>query len=868
MSIPYTHDAIQNVIQAMHQSESPRQAAEALVAWAEEACAPLLIGLIDSRTTGIDLVTSPQYTPDSAIVQWMYSVRNWMEWQQWPSPRRLDSDNPIKNMTDYGPALLIPLRYENDLYGLAWLDARSQPDCMNEILSTPLVLLTNLLAARFHYLKVNNGWNTVLADVQGSGQAITHQTSREDLFDLLYRELQLHFDPTSFYIGLMNFKTNMLDVVLAVEDGVQLELRSMALCGLGQAVITHGTPLLFRNLHEEVERLQSLQIEWCDDTFGQYTRAWLGVPLINRKQQVFGLISVHNTIPNHFTPKDLTLMLLIATQVAQALETIDLLQSEQERRRVAMTLMDVGQVVNSTLHYEDVLERILEQLHRLLPFDNASILLPAPGVTDGTRMIVSATHGQYPELKGLEYHFGTNSLMLRSFLSQQPLIVGDVQSNPGWNKNSGTPVATRTRAWMGVPMLTQDRAIGMITLDNYTANAYSEQDASMAFAIARQAAIAVENARLHAEMEKHLDMLEQRTHRLASMHSMATVVGATLDRDTVLNTTAELLTDMFKIDHCGIVLFNEADHYAYLVSEYPATGNLGLQINIEGNPIFEELVNSVRPVAVHSDDKSKVMDDSSWSAMERVRARSTLMAPLVARGKLIGSIGLDSMRSRREFTAEEQETFMTIARQVALATSNADLYEQALASNQLKNEFLANMSHELRTPLNAIIGYSEMLLSEIYGELNAKQRDRLTRVHVGGKHLLDLINEILDLSKIEAGQMQLDLMPLSISDIVQDAASTVMPRAQAAGLAIKTDIQANLPKIQADPQRVRQIITNLLDNAAKFTEQGTITVSVLSSLIHSGQTISGRVPPPRLNVPDGEWLQIVVSDTGIGISKE
>src|SRR5262249_5554090 len=151
-----------------------------------------------------------------------------------------------------------------------------------------------------------------------------------------------------------------------------------------------------------------------------------------------------------------------------------------------------------------------------------------------------------------------------------------------------------------------------------------------------------------------------------------------------------------------------------------------------------------------------------------------------------------------------------LARQAGIAVENARLYEQTMEANRLKNDFLANMSHELRTPLNAIIGYSELLLSQIYGELNAKQYDRVARVVSGGKHLLEMINGVLDLSRIEAGEMNLTLAPLSFDEVVYDAMTDITPQVEAKNLKLTVNLQPSLPPIQADAQRVRQIVTNLL----------------------------------------------------------
>jgi signal transduction histidine kinase/CheY-like chemotaxis protein len=241
---------------------------------------------------------------------------------------------------------------------------------------------------------------------------------------------------------------------------------------------------------------------------------------------------------------------------------------------------------------------------------------------------------------------------------------------------------------------------------------------------------------------------------------------------------------------------------------------------------------------------------------------------LIARDRLIGSIGLDSLTRLRTFAEGERETAVSIASHVALAIDNAALYEQAVIANRLKSEFLANMSHELRTPLNAIIGFSEVLLSEIYGQLNEVQKDRILRVNSGGKHLLNLINDVLDLSKIEAGQMELDLIPVFITDLLHDLILDFTPRVQEKQLTLQMDAPETLPRIHVDAQRTRQILTNLLDNAIKFTHAGGITIKAYSARSVEGKLAGRPASPPRFDLPNGTWMGIAVQDTGIGIRPE
>jgi signal transduction histidine kinase len=207
------------------------------------------------------------------------------------------------------------------------------------------------------------------------------------------------------------------------------------------------------------------------------------------------------------------------------------------------------------------------------------------------------------------------------------------------------------------------------------------------------------------------------------------------------------------------------------------------------------------------------------------------------------------------FSAKDLELLKTFAGQAVIAIQNARLFReiqdksrQLEIANQHKSEFLANMSHELRTPLNAIIGFSEVLIERMFGELNDKQDDYLKDIHTSGKHLLSLINDILDLSKIEAGRMELDIDAFDVPAAIGNALTLVRERAQRHGIALGQEVAAEVGEIRADERKFKQILLNLLTNAVKFTPDG------------------GRVDV-RAALRDGV-LAVAVADTGIGIAPE
>ena len=240
--------------------------------------------------------------------------------------------------------------------------------------------------------------------------------------------------------------------------------------------------------------------------------------------------------------------------------------------------------------------------------------------------------------------------------------------------------------------------------------------------------------------------------------------------------------------------------------------------------------------------------------MLRTGYRAILAVPLLRDERLIGALVM-GRKIAGEFTSGVIELLTTFANQSALAIQNARLFRELAyksrhleVASQHKSEFLANMSHELRTPLNAIIGFSEVLTDRMFGELNEKQDQYLKDIYASGTHLLSLINDILDLSKIEAGRMELESTEFHLPTAIENALTLVRERAGRRSLSLQTNIDDRLGQIQADERKVRQVVLNLLSNAIKFTPEG-------------GRIEVGAVPK------DG-FVEVSVSDTGTGIAPE
>jgi len=313
------------------------------------------------------------------------------------------------------------------------------------------------------------------------------------------------------------------------------------------------------------------------------------------------------------------------------------------------------------------------------------------------------------------------------------------------------------------------------------------------------------------------------------------VVGVT-DRERIFAESLNRLVALVKADAAAIVLRDGTGH-----DLTPATA-----VNIEPETamaIASEVLNT----------KTGDPDVVQRSEIPEGTLKSAAHVPLATRGAITGLLSV-YFKGEAEITESEARTLRTVARLVSVAKENADLVGElrdnnfALErANRLKSEFLANVSHELRTPMNAIIGYSKLMLDGLDGELNAQQEADLQRVTTAADNLLSLINGLLDLSKIEAGRMELTVEEVDVRPIVEDVVALVRPQSDAKEIEVRTTIPAELPAILADRARFRQVLVNLMSNAVKFTDKGAVTVSATTG--------------------DG-WVTMSVSDTGIGISPE
>jgi GAF domain-containing protein/anti-sigma regulatory factor (Ser/Thr protein kinase) len=589
-------------------------------------------------------------------------------------------------------------------------------------------------------------------------------------------------------------------------------------------------------------------------------RTCLAVPLM-RDGEAIGCLLLRRMQIQPFTEKQIALLQTFADQAVIAINNTRLFEEVQARTRELQArsaeltealeqqtaMSEVLRVISgSPTELQPVLDALVKSVSRLCGVDDVSIFR-----LEGDGLPVAAHYGPIHQPIGFVTPVVRGTVSGRCVLERRPVQLADLQSETvAFPEGSAIAREFGHRTIVAVPLLREGLPLGAIVLRRTRVEPFTHKQIELVTTFADQAVIAIENTRLFEEVQSRTRELARSVAELKALSEISQAVNASLDLETVLSTILAHACQMSDSGGGAIYVFDETKDEYVLEAGHHMSDELIAAVRAQrlrrGTPVVGECVEKCATVQVP--DLELAGSYSLFDVLRRGGIKALLAVPLLHRDKAIGALLMRRM-STGPFAPETVLLLQNFATQSSLAIYNARLFreieqksrELEIAS-QHKSQFVASMSHELRTPLAAMLGYAELLKEGIYGALPSKSTPIVTRIQSNGKHLLGLINTVLDISKIEAGQFKLNLAEYALGSVIETVRVATESLAAAKKLALETNITKDLPCGLGDEQRLTQVLLNLVGNAIKFTDAGEVRITAAAANGHYALCVSDTGP--------------------------
>ncbi|MGB4782947.1 GAF domain-containing protein, partial [Candidatus Methylomirabilis sp.] len=613
--------------------------------------------------------------------------------------------------------------------------------------------------------------------------------------------------------------------------------------------------------------------------------AWTSLPLLV-EEKLEGILLLANSRATLMEENASRTLRAMVDQVAVGLYHSRLYVESRERMARLITLREIDQAIAAQLPLEGVIKVVLERVHLHMKTDAVGLSL-----IDWEKKRTLFAHLRLPGGVDIQDEAFTlsDSLMEALCVRLEPVIIYDLLGDPRVINHREVIRQYGLKSYLVVPLIVQGKAIGILHVLTTTPHRFEASEVDFFATLAGQAAISVQNARMYESSLRRGEALAALTHSTVTLAQSG-------PKPEVILTMLESVNRATRASRSAWLAYDEASGRLQVGA---SVGFASEMLHQAEQALTMSLADPWAPAIAAVEGRSFYLKQTVGSPVWPVfdpDVRSAYCAPLIHVGQLYGVLALLS-KEEDGFGSEALSLADTFALYAGAALANGHLYRdlqqaarqleakvedrtrdlqatnvqlkettrQAEVASRHKSDFLANMSHELRTPLNGILGFAELLLDPTFGSLNEKQARYLDHIHTSGKHLLALINDLLDLSKVEAGKLELRRETFSLAEALETALYTIRLQTEAKGIALSLTVETALPLILADPLRFSQILYNLLSNAVKFTpEGGRITVTVRT--VRSAECRLRCAASHASDTPEG--VEIAIADTGIGITAE